>query len=297
MGTYCEVRAWGPPGKVAPALDRALDRIAQLERVLTTWSADGELAALNARLAGASRAAVYPVSSDLARALAVARRWAERSGGRFDPTVGVLSRAWGLGEGGREPTAGELAAAAARTGWRHYTVDPGRGRLRTLRTGLQFDLGGIGKGFALDEAARVLAARGLDGALFNFGGQVLATGPPPGERGWVVALADPRRRDRVMATVFVERGSVATSGASERYLTVGSARHAEIIDPLSGRPLPATGAVSVITPSATDADALSTALFGYRDPRAPGFLPPGTRVLWLTPNPAAGQAASRSFRQ
>lgn len=295
MGTYCEVRAWGEPEVVGPALDRALDRIARLEQVMTTWSADGELARLNERLASDEKGGVYPVSSDLARALGAARSWAERSGGRFDPTVGSLSRVWSRSHGGDRPSDSQVAAAVARTGWRGFEVDPSGAWVRTTRPGLRFDLGGIGKGVALDAAAEVLAEAGIDSALFNFGGQVLATGPPPGQRGWQVEIADPRRREAVMATVFVDRGSVATSGASERFLRVGGEVRAEIFDPRTGQPRPPAGAVSVVTVSATDADALSTALYGYQGSAGPDFLPPQTQVLWLMPVDPADSPETRSL--
>jgi len=262
MGAPCEVRAFGPSDQIGLQLDRALERIAQLEQVMTTWRPDGELAQLNARCAASPRRAQpVPVSHQLAQVLALARGFAARTGGAFDPSVGPLLDAWGVKSGGREPSRDELHDALSRTGWVHFevTIDPPAVTCR--RDGMAFDLGAIGKGIALDEAAALLRAAGVTRALFNFGGQVLALDAPPGTAGWLVDVADPSDRARGARTLTLVRASLSVTGNAERAIEAGGRRRGHVIDPRTGDPVDRNAALAVIAPTATAADALSTALF------------------------------------
>jgi FAD:protein FMN transferase len=262
MGTPCEVRAFGPPERIGPPLDRALDRIAQLEQVMTTWRPDGELAQLNARCSETpERPSPIPVSPELAQVLSLARGYAARTAGAFDPSVGPLLDAWGVKTGGREPSRNELRAALARTGWAYFEATIHPPAVTCLRAGMAFDLGAIGKGVALDEAGVVLRAAGVTQALFNFGGQVLALDAPPGADGWLVGVAAPSDRGRGTRTLTLARASLSVTGNAERAIEAGGRRRGHVIDPRTGEPVDRSAALVVIAPTATAADALSTALF------------------------------------
>jgi len=278
MGAPCEVRAFGAPVEVDAAVEQALDRIAALEQVMTTWRADGELALLNRRCAEPGAAGLpLPVSPELARILALARTHAAATGGAFDPSVGALVAAWGLMTGGREPSAGELEGALWRTGFQRFSVSLDPPTVTCARPGVAFDLGAIGKGIALDEAAGVLRAAGVTRALLNFGGQVLALDPPPGATGWIVDLADPADRVRPVKTVTLSNASVAITGNSERAVDVGGRTRGHVIDPRSGQPIERAGSAVVTAPTAAEADALSTALFVVGPTEAASLLAAGTR--------------------
>ena len=288
MGARCELRAFGPEVVVGPALDAALDRIAALERVLTTWKPEGELAQLNAALAtGAICGAPNGwqiLSPPLTDAMSSALSWAGRSGGAFDPSLGVLLDAWGQKTGGRVPTIDEIRVAQTKSGVRCVEFDRRAKRLCTRCPGIEFDFGGIGKGMALDEAATVLKASGISSALLDFGGQVLAIGAPPEESGWLIDIADPRDRSKRVLTLRVRDKSVSTSSNSERFFERDGERYGHILDPRTGAPLTRDDQVTVIAARATDADAASTALLvdpGLRE-RA-GKLMPGMTAMALTP--------------
>lgn len=262
MGAPCEVRAFGPPEQVGPVLERALDRIAELEQVMTTWRPDGELARLNARCGAADgSAAPHPVSPALARVLSSARAFADRTGGAFDPSIGPLLEAWGVHSGGREPSRAERQRALARTGWSHFEVSTDPPSVACHRAGMAFDLGAIGKGIALDEAAALLREAGFTRALLNFGGQVLALDAPPGTAGWLVDVADPADRARGTRTLTLARSSLSVTGNAERAIEAGGRRRGHVIDPRTGEPVDRAAALLVLAPTATTADALSTALF------------------------------------
>jgi thiamine biosynthesis lipoprotein len=234
-------------------LDRALAEIEAVEAELTTWRADGELAALNAAPVGEPVA----VGASLCRALGDAASWRDTTGGAFDPAIGRLIEAWDLRGDGRIPSTEELTGALNRSGLSRIAFDRGACMV-TRRADATFDAGAFGKGAALDRAAKRLG----DAAwMIDLGGQVAVGGRPPGQPGWMVAIADPAVRDRPALTVRLTSGSLSTSGGSERDLRVAGERIGHILDPVTGRPAAFTGSVTVWHESALAADILSTALF------------------------------------
>ena len=256
------------------AIEDAFGEVARLEAILSNWKGTSEISRLNRE---AARAAVR-CSPELFGAIQLALGWAERTGGTFDPTVEPLVVNLGLrGEDGRLPDGGDPceapgagAAAAAEkgpgsagspVGWRHVRLDR---RTRTARfdtPGVGIDFGGIGKGFALDAAARVLRDHGVRRALLDFGGQVLAMGRPRDTPGWIVGIADPNDRDKAVGVVAIADLSLATSGNSERSIMTPRGAVGHILDPATERPATFTGSVSVAARDATASDALTKALF------------------------------------
>ncbi len=231
MGALCHITAYGPGA--AAAATAAFDEIARWEKVLSVHRADSEVAALNQTQAGEEFAA----SPELGRAVAASLAVARRSRGFFDPTV--------------LPALREGPAALARVGWRHVGFEPSTRRVRFLKAGMGLDFGGIGKGIALDAAARVLRERGAASSRLNFGGQILALGAPPGRHGWEVRIPG-------HGLLEVSGASVSTSGDSER--------GGHIVDPRTGRAVTGRPPVTVVSMSAGEADAWSTALYAGADP-------------------------------
>ncbi len=265
MGTRLSITLPAPAPDTA--FEAAFAEVARLEDALSNWREASEISRLNAA------AAEGPVrcSPDLFGAVRAALHWAEETGGAFDPTVEPLVRAYGLrGAEGRLPDgAGSVPAAAsdgapgsgAPIGWRHVRIAPDARTIAFDARGVGIDLGGIGKGFALDAAARVLRRRGIRVALLDFGGQVLAIGSPPGGGGWPVGIASPEDRERPIAWIAVRDRSVATSSNSERAVAGPSGQVGHILDPQRGVPAGYAGSVTIVARDATTADALSTGLF------------------------------------
>jgi thiamine biosynthesis lipoprotein len=190
--------------------------------------------------------------------------------GAFDPTVNPLMRLWGF-RGGETRTAppgdDEIAAALERVGWSHVAL------VKTLvggmsvfmgRSGMEIDLGGIAKGAAVDFAFDRLRAAGYRDFMVNLGGNIRVSGrPEPGRDEWRVAIRDPANPDATVGDpVILQDGeAVATSGSYERFVEIGGVRYSHIIDPRTGRPAGRAGSVSVVAPTAAEADAYSTASF------------------------------------
>ncbi len=259
MGALLDITVFAADStQAAGALESAYAEVARLDTLLTDWRGDGDIARLNA----AGDTLWHAVAPETREVVGEALRWAQLSRGAFDPTIRPLVVVWGFrgGVASRAPRADELAAARARVGARFVRVDSAA--VRFTRTGMQLDLGGIAKGYALDRAAAVLETHGVRRALLDFAGQALALDAPPGLDAWPVVIDDPRRpRARPLAVVPLVRASVATSSQRERTVTRGGRRVGHILDPRSGRPVRRTRQASAFAARAVDADALATAAF------------------------------------
>ena len=236
------------------AWDAARARIVELEGVASDYDAESELRRLCARPAGEWTV----VSEDLAVLLARSKELSRMTGGAFDPTVGPFVRLWRRAHRSHElPDAERVAAAARSVGAEHLELK--RGRARLLVEGMRLDLGGIAKGYALDEALLVLREHGIDRALLDGGGDVLAGAPPPNASGWKIAVR-PRGSDGPVWAMELDHQAVATSGDASQSVVIGLARYSHIIDPRTGEALVGSRAATVIASDGATADALASAV-------------------------------------
>jgi len=233
------------------ASEAAVRAIEAAEARLSTWRGDSGLAALNRAPVGEE----LQLSAELAAELGAARDLWQATGGAFDPGVGPLVAAWDLRGEGRIPSPTERARALAASGLRHLRLE--RSSATRLHPGLVLEEGAFGKGAGLDAALAALRAAGATRAVLDLGGQLAFLGPGPFE----ARVADPRRREREVIAIEVDRGSIATSGNSERAREVGGARVGHLLDPRTGAPAADFGSVTVWAPEGLAADALATGLF------------------------------------
>ena len=235
------------------ALDRMLAGLETTETELSTWRDDSLLSAINRGPVGQPQAA-SPAICELLDELA---GWHRLTGGAFDPAIGILVDAWGLGDGGRHPSTVELDLARRQTGLAHLRVRAEPCEVTRARD-VRLDAGAFGKGAAIDRVAGVETARGAAPWMIDLGGQVAVGG---GGESWPVALAHPSRRDRSAIFLRVTEGSLATSGGSVRDMVVDGRTIGHILDPRTGLPVVREASVTVWHASAMAADILSTALY------------------------------------
>jgi thiamine biosynthesis lipoprotein len=235
------------------AADAAIADVQRIEAKYSRYRPDSVLSRINAAAGGAS----VPLDAETAALLAYADRCYEQSEGAFDITSGVLRRAWDFRRDPPAlPDAATLDAALALIGWPRVERDAQHVRLP--RAGMELDLGGIGKEYAADRAATILAEHGVAHALVNLGGDVRALGPQPDGRPWRVGLAHPRVAGGVIGEVETSGGAVATSGDYERYFILDGRRYCHILDPRTGWPVDYWQSASVVAPLCTLAGTLAT---------------------------------------
>jgi thiamine biosynthesis lipoprotein len=250
----------GTPDAVAAA-EAGLDVVDRLEQQMTVYRDDSELSRIN-RMAFAE---AVPVEESLFGLLQLAARISADTAGAHDIAAGALVKAWGFFRGPcRVPSAAERRRALECVGMRYVVLDPQQHTVRFLRAGLEFNLGSIGKGYALDRAAGLLRAEWkiAHGLLHGGGSSVYARGDEPGEeRGWSVGIRHPWDAGRRLAVVRLRDRGLGTSAATFRHLEYHGRKLGHILDPRTGWPAEGMASVSVLAPTAAEADALATAFF------------------------------------
>ena len=290
MGAECRILVCADEATADRAAVAAFKRLAEVEESLSDWMASSEVRRLPVRAGDAVR-----VSADLASAIEASRAWSERTGGAFDATLGALTGAWRQARRTGVPLGRDEARdLLARCGWRNVRFDASARTYAAAVDGLRLDFGAIGQGLGADAAMEAIRAAGVRSALVDLSGDVLAGDPPPGRRAWVVAIDDGRG-----TTLFLRNQAVTTSGDREQHLDAGGERLSHVIDPATGWPVSTRVQVTAIAPTATEADALATALCVMGPERGRAMLAghPEWTATWSWPDgvpPAATPAARAS---
>lgn len=248
------------------AAQAALAELRRVEARLSLFDPASDLSELNRR---AGRRWMR-LDRDLACVLAAALRFRRVTGGAFDPAVEPLMRLWGFHAPRRtEPGPAEIAEARRAVRAARIVLRGERAELATRET--QLDFGGIGVGYGLDCAVAVLRRAGITRAFLDVSGDCYALGAPPGEAGWLVEVADPRRPGRTIAATRLRDAALATSANTVSVVRFGRALRGHVMDPATGWPADALVQATVVARTGIEADALSTAMLVSGRP-APGVL-------------------------
>lgn len=260
LGTVCSIRVFD--GFSEEALSAAFARIREIDATMSANAPGTALAAVNE---AAGREAVR-IPQDLRFVIKKALSYAELSGGAFDPSIGPLVKLWNIGmEGERVPSVAELAAVLPLVDASAVTVDDEGGTAYLARQGMRLDLGAIAKGYAADEAARILAERGVKAAVVDLGGNIKVLGSKPDGKPWRVGIQNPAdQRGAYLGIVELSgEATMVTSGVYERFfMGEDGLRYHHILDTRTGYPVRnGLQSITVIARSSIDADGLSTTLF------------------------------------
>jgi FAD:protein FMN transferase len=260
------------------ALYRAEAALREVEGRMSVWLGTSELSHFNA----ASTGEIVPLSGDTLALLHAAFRFTEDSQGAFDITCRPLLQLWRQAEElDREPSAIEMQEAMRKTGGRWIQFHSSGAE--KLHPDVTIDLGGIGKGYAVDLAVAQMIESGVSGALVQCGGEIRVFGRTEHGKPWRIALQTPSVGEPpgALGTLLCSDLAVSTSGNYERYYTVQGRRRSHIVDPRTGIPVDTVPQVTVVAPSATVSDGWSTAL-SVLGPAGLQLLPSGVEALIVT---------------
>lgn len=259
MGTRAVLTLAGKEsGKLSGAVDQTKQLMQELEAELSTYRPDSAVSRLNA-VAGVR---AIPVPGHTRRLLELSKVYGELTEGAFDVTVGPIIDLWRpiKGHAPSLPTEEAVQHALARVGFRRIQVTDQTAFL--AGTGMRVDLGGIGKGYAVDLAWRQCRDLGASSFMFDLGGNIRVSGQAGSGVAWSIAIRDPFDKSLNLAKIDMpDQWAVATSGQYERFVEIEGHRYGHIIDPRTGYPAAGLAGVTILAPNATMADALSTALF------------------------------------
>jgi thiamine biosynthesis lipoprotein len=281
MGTLYTIEAEGP--HAGAAIEAAFAEIKRLDASLSVYKPTSELSRVNA----AAGRGWTPVSAETERLVERALALAEETQGAFDPTVGPLVALWGFKDlDYRVPTPGAIAAARALVGYQHLAARRKPAALKLDARGMAVDLGATAKGYAVARANGILRARGITRARVDAGGNQAVLGGA----NWTFGVKHPREEGALLGSVGLSRGGVATAGDAERGFWEGDVRYGHILDPHTGRPGAGMLSVTVVAPTAEEADALDTPLYLLGPERGRALLArhPGCAALFVAAGPTPG---------
>ena len=259
MGTRATLTLAGKESSKLPAATDEIKRLMQaLDAELSIYHPDSAISRLN-KVAGIR---ALKVPEHTRRLLELSKVYGELTSGAFDVTVGPVVDLWRPVKGRTPslPSEDALKAALARVDFRKIEVTEGSAFL--TEPGMRVDLGGIGKGYAVDLAWRKCRELGLSNFMFDLGGNIRVSGQAGPDSSWSIAIRDPFNKSENLAKVEIpDQWAVATSGQYERFVEIEGRRYGHVIDPRTGYPAAGLAGVTVIAPNATMTDGLSTGLF------------------------------------
>lgn len=275
MATPCDVRVETDDETIAAEAGRAAE--AEARRVETKFSrylADSVVGRINA-----SEGKEIAVDAETADLLDFGARCYELSGGRFDITSGVLRRIWRFDGSDRVPADAQIRALLPFIGWQKVSW---RRPVIRLPAGMEIDLGGLGKEYAVDRALARIGQATDAPALVNFGGDLRVTGSRKNGARWKVAIESVTEKGGVAGLLEVAAGAIATSGDARRFLLKDGIRYSHILDPRSGKPvMGAPRSVTVAAATCIEAGMMATlAMLNGR--RAEAFLKREGVKAWCT---------------
>lgn len=252
MASRCEIRLAAASGAEARALaDPALEEVRRIEAKYSRYRADSIVSRINA----AAGISAVDCDDETLALLDYADAVYRSSGGRFDITSGVLRKVWDF-RMGTAPSPRSLERLLPLVGWPQVRREGGSVMLS--HAGMELDFGGFGKEYAVDRAAEILTAQGVQHGYVNLGGDMRFLGPRPDGGEWSIGIQHPRDTLATVASVPFSRGALATSGDYERYFEADGRRYCHILDPRNGMPVSYWRSVSVVSPMAIAAGSCST---------------------------------------
>jgi len=293
----------------------ALDMVEKLESQMTVYRDDSEVIRIN------REAATRPVQVEprLFAMLQMAEQLHVETDGAIDITSGPLSEAWGFSRReGRLPSDAVIASALGRVGMKHVVLDAQQQTVAFHRSGVNINFNCIGKGYALDRMAELLASNLVDDYLLHGGkSSVLARGNQPGNSasgkqqagpndateseiphgGWIIGLRHPLRPAQRLAEFVLRDQALSTSGSGTQFFIRRGRRYGHILDPRTGRPAEGLYSATVVAPTAAEADALSTAFY-VMGPAAVAeycLTHPAVGALLVIPGPREGDVRLLHF--
>ena len=261
MGTEIHVTIWSADDAraetAASAVFREFDR---LDDMMSVWKGQSDIVRINA----AAGEHAVPVSSETREVLHLARQISEQTDGTFDVTFAALSGLWKFDYQDKDesiPDRKDIERRLPLVDYRDVVVDDAAGTVMLRRKGMRVNLGGIGKGYAVDRAVDILRRSGLGDFMIQAGGDMYVGGSR-GDRPWRLGIRDPRGpADRSFAALDLSDATFSTSGDYERFFMKDGVRYHHIIDLRTGEPARLCRSVTLVTDRAVVADALAKGVF------------------------------------
>jgi len=252
MGSACEVvLAAKSETEAKSQAQLAINEVLRIEKKYSRYSDHSTISVIN-RQAGKE---AFECDDETWALFEFASELYEKSDGLFDITSGVLRRAWNFSKP-ELPSIDHLNSLIELIGW--HQVELKSKQIFLPLEGMEIDIGGFGKEYAADCAARQLSQAGVEHGYVNLAGDMRFLGPKPNSEPWSIGIQDPRTRENIIATLPMSLGGLATSGDYERYFELQGQRYCHVLNPHTGFPVTYWRTISVNAPMAVLAGCVTT---------------------------------------
>ncbi|HTQ36173.1 MAG TPA: FAD:protein FMN transferase [Steroidobacteraceae bacterium] len=256
MGTRCEVQLWTEDRLAGEAaMEAVFADMRRIDAAMSTYKPDSEVSRVNALAAKGP----VKISAELFALLQTAQQYSRLSHGVFDITYASVGYLYDY-RAHVHPDEATIEKALPNIDYRQLQLDPAASTIAFGKPGMRIDLGGIGKGYAVDRGIDILKGRGIAHALVNAGGDTRVIGDRLG-KPWIVGIRHPDHADQVVLRIPLVDAAFSTSGDYERYFDEGGVRYDHIIDPKTGHSPHGVRSVTVIASTATRTDGLTKSVF------------------------------------
>jgi FAD:protein FMN transferase len=256
MGTRITVELWHDENaRGEAAIGAVMAEMHRIDAAMSHYKPDSEISRINAQ------AATEPVtvSPELFELLRTALRFSEMTAGAFDITYASVGYLYDYRRQ-LKPSEEQIRAALPGVSWRHLELNPEKRSVRFQRPGMRIDLGGIGKGYAVDRGIVLLQSLGVQHAVVTAGGDTRIIGDRLG-KPWVVGIRHPDDKTKTVTRIPLVDVAMSTSGDYERYFDKGGVRFHHIINPRTGHSASLVRSATILGPTATETDGLSKTAF------------------------------------
>jgi thiamine biosynthesis lipoprotein len=256
MGTAVRVELWHDDATAArAAMSAVMDEMHRIDASMSPYKPDSELSRINREAAHRPVA----ISREMFGLIARSIEFSKLSGGAFDITFSSVGYLYDYREHVK-PSDQQIAQAVPGINYRHLQLDPTARTIHFARPGVRIDLGGIAKGYAVDNCIAILKGRDIRNAIVTAGGDSRMLGDRRG-RPWNVGIRDPRRRGEVAAVLPLADVAISTSGDYERYFEEDGVRYHHIINPKTGKSATGVRSVTIIGPDGITTEGLTKSVF------------------------------------
>ena len=256
MGTRCYVELWADePAKGNDAIDAVMAELRRIDSLMSHYKPESQLSQINQY----ANERPVQVDKELFDLIRLSTHYSQITEGAFDITYASVGYLYNYPQHIR-PTEAQIRQALPAVNWRNMLLDEEHHTVRFEHPGMRIDLGGIGKGHAVDRGIDVLKARGIARALVTAGGDSRIIGDRMG-RPWLVAIRHPDNPSKVVTRIPLSDSAVSTSGDYERYFDEDGVRYHHIIDPRTGHSASKVRSATILAPTATQTDGMSKTAF------------------------------------
>jgi thiamine biosynthesis lipoprotein len=256
MGTVISVELWATNEEAGnEAIERVMAEVHRLDVMMNPWNSASELSRINRE----ADSAPVTTTPEIVEVVAQALYYSRLSDGAFDISFASVGQYYDYRAGTAPPDA-QVQRELDKIDYRAIVLNAEAGTIAFTRPGLQIDLGGIAKGYAVDRGIAILQQAGITSAVISAGGDTRVLGDL-GDRPRTIGIRHPRKKEEFAAVIPLADTAISTSGDYERFFEKNGVRFHHILDPGTGRSASSVQSASILAPRAVDSDALSTTVF------------------------------------